>query len=90
MSDLSGLLKKLNLDIDVPIMAVRMLGNKLELHLYGGEVKTVEIEPAFDVNLRGIEAVYHDIEEDQGVEAVVDEQPADDSALKAKKRGRRT
>ncbi len=28
------------LDIDVPIMGARMLGNRIELHLYGGAVVT--------------------------------------------------
>jgi hypothetical protein len=34
-------LKKLakELDIDVPIMAARVVGDRVELHLYGGQVR---------------------------------------------------
>ncbi len=31
------------LQIDVPVLAYRIVGNRIELHLYGGQVKTWEL-----------------------------------------------
>lgn len=44
--DLDALIAKAvkEFGIDVPVMATRMVGTRLELHLYGGGVKVYQVE----------------------------------------------